>query len=167
MKKQVIISIIAILFVTIAASAQTRQPSTAIRSFLVKSKQSLAELEKRISTENKVEELIGGAGMETRVAIQHDKVKNGDPAELHDASDDVYYVLKGKATLELGGKLVDPKEVSPGEWRSQKVIGSQNIEINEGDLIMVPRGTVHRRTVGGKGFSMILIKIYEDPLPAK
>src|SRR5258706_3617437 len=167
MSIKITITSIVISALGIGAAAQTRQPSTAIRPFLVKSKQSLAELEQRISTENKVEELIGGAGMETRVAIQHDKVKNGDPAELHDASDDVYYVLKGTATLELGGKLVDPKEVSPGEWRSQKVTGSQNIEINEGDLIMVPRGTVHRRTVGGKGFSMILIKIYEDPLPAK
>src|SRR5580765_4282281 len=167
MKKQIILSIVGILIMAAAASAQTRQPSTAIRPFLVKSKQALADLEKNISNDNKVEELIGGPGMETRVAIQHDKIKIGSDAELHDASDDVYYVLKGKATLELGGKLVDPKEVSPGEWRSQRVTGSQNIEINEGDLIMVPRGTVHRRNVEGKGFSMILIKIYEDPLPAK
>ncbi len=166
MKKYIIVSIITI-FAAAAASAQTRQPSTAIRPVLVKSKQSLEELEKKLSTENKVEELIGGAGMETRVAIQHDKSKNGDPAELHDKSDDVYYVLKGEATLELGGTLIEPKEISPGEWRSPKVNGSKNFVIKAGDLVMVPRGTPHRRTVTGKGFSMILIKIYEDPLPAK
>jgi len=165
MNKYVIFLIVATFAFAVSASAQQRQPSTAIRPFLVKSKQSLDEIEKKISDGNKVEELIGGAGMETRVAIQHDKSKKGDPAELHDASDDVYYVLKGNATLELGGKLVDPKEVSPGEWRSQTVTGSQMVEIKEGDLIMVPRGTVHRRTVSGNGFSMILIKIYEDPLP--
>lgn len=167
MKKQIIFAVLAIFIASLAASAQIRQPSTAIRPFLVKSKQSIADLEKKLSTDNKVEDLIGGAGMETRVAIQHDKSRSGDMVELHDKSDDVYYVLKGEATLELGGKLVDPKEATPGEWKAKTVIGAQSVVIKAGDLIMVPRGTPHRRTVTGKGFSMILIKIFEDPLPGK
>lgn len=178
MKKQIIVSVIGILVATGAISAQTRQPSTAIRPFLVKSKQSIADLEKKLAadktdvnsknfTVTKVEDLIGGPGMETRVAIQHDTRRGGDPAELHDNSDDVYYVLTGKATLELGGTLIDPREVSPGEWRAKTITGAQTMEVKEGDLVMVPRGTVHRRTVTGKGFSMILIKIFEDPLPSK
>src|SRR5690348_14238926 len=78
---------------TIIHPSQTRQPSTAIRPFVVKTKQSLDELEKKLSTGNNVEDLIGGKGMETRVAIQHDENRVGADAELHDASDDVYYVL--------------------------------------------------------------------------
>ena len=178
MKKQIIFLIVALFAISVVVSAQTRQPSTAIRPFLVRSKQSLEDLEKKLAadktdvnskstTVTKAEDLIGGAGMETRVAVQHDTRRGGELVELHDKSDDVYYVLKGEATLELGGTLVDPKEVSPGEWRSKTVNGSQNIVIKVGDLVMVPRGTPHRRTVTGKGFSMILIKIYEDPLPAK
>lgn len=152
---------------TLAAAAQTRQPSTSIRPFVVKTKQSLVELEKKLSVDNKVEDLIGGPGMETRVAIQHDKSRVGADAEVHDKSDDVYYVLKGKATLVLGGTLEMPREATPGEWKSKTIIGGQTVEIKEGDLIVVPRGTPHQRTVTGKGFSMILIKIFEDPLPAK
>ena len=178
MTKQIVISIIGVLIAAVAASAQARQPSTAIRPFLVKSKQSLTDLEQKLAADKtevvsknptitKVEDLIGGAGMETRVAIQHDTRRGGDLVELHDKSDDVYYVLKGEATLELGGVQVDPKEVTPGEWRSKTVTGAQSVVIKEGDLVMVPRGTPHRRTVTGKGFSMILIKIFEDPLPAK
>ena len=30
------------------------------------------------------------------------------------------------------------------------------------DLVVVPRGTPHQRTVTGKGFSMILIKVFES-----
>ncbi|MGH7783266.1 MAG: cupin domain-containing protein [Candidatus Binatia bacterium] len=150
-----------------SSSAQTRQPSTAIRPFLVKTKQSIDELEKKLSTDNKVEEMIGGPGMETRVSLQHDKSRVGADAELHDASDDVYYVLKGEATLVLGGKLENPREASPGEWKSKTIIGGQTIVVKEGDLIVVPRGTPHQRSVTGKGFSMILIKVFEDPIPAK
>src|SRR5882672_4220457 len=109
MKKQIIVGCILALVFACAISAQTRKPSIAIRPFVVKTKQSLADLEKKLSTDNKVEDLIGGAGMETRVAIQHDKNRVGADAELHDASDDVYYVLKGRATLLLGGVLVEPK----------------------------------------------------------
>lgn len=159
--------LIMIMSLVFAAAAQTRQPSVAIRPFVVKTKQSINELEKKLSTDNKVEDLIGGPGMETRVAVQHDKNRVGADAELHDNSDDVYYVLKGKATLVLGGKLAEPREATPGEWKSKTIVGGQTIEVKEGDLIVVPRGTPHQRTVTGKGFSMILIKVFEDPLPSK
>jgi len=179
MKKQILFIAFALVFGSISAIAQ-RQPSTPIRHYLVSLKQSIADLDKKLTgdsdkaastskdlTVTKVEDLIGGAGMETRVAIQHDTRRSGDLAELHDKSDDVYYVLKGKATLELGGIMDDPKETSAGsgEWKSKTVTGSKMVEIKEGDMVMVPRGTPHRRIVTGKGFSMILIKIYEDPLP--
>lgn len=176
MKKQIIFSLVTVLIATFAVSAQTRQPSTAIKPYVVRSKQSLAELEQKLASDKtdvdsknltvtKVEDIIGGAGMETRVAVQHDTRRSGDLVELHDKSDDVYYVLKGEATLELGGTLVDPKEASPGEWKAKTVTGAQSVVIKEGDIVMVPRGTPHRRSVTGKGFSMILIKIFEDPLP--
>jgi mannose-6-phosphate isomerase-like protein (cupin superfamily) len=102
--------------------------------------------------------------MQTRVAIQHDKSRPTAAAELHDASDDVYYVLEGTATLTLGGSLDAPNEIEPGEWRSPRINGGQIFQISKGDLIVVPRGTPHQRT--GKDFSMILIKIYAVPLPA-
>ena len=150
------------------AFAQTtetqRAPSSPARPFVVMPAQSVADLEKKLQTENKAEDLIGGQGMQTRVAIQHDKSRPTAAAELHDASDDVYYVLEGTATLVLGGRLDAPKEVEPGEWRSEKITGGQTFQIVKGDLIVVPRGTPHQRT--GKDFSMILIKIYAVPLPA-
>jgi mannose-6-phosphate isomerase-like protein (cupin superfamily) len=59
--------------------------------------------------------------------------------------------------------LEAPKEIEPGEWRSASINGGQTFQITKGDLIVVPRGTPHQRT--GKDFSMILIKIYAEPLP--
>lgn len=151
---------------TVIVSAQVRQPSQPLRPFVVMKKQSLADLEKKISVDNKVEELVGGNGMQTRVAIQHDKVKENSDAELHDASDDVYYVLEGEAELTLGGRLELPREISPGEWRSKTIAGGQKMIIKKGDLIVVPRGTPHQRnTTKKKNFSLILIKVYKDPLP--
>jgi mannose-6-phosphate isomerase-like protein (cupin superfamily) len=151
--------------ITTSATPQ-RSPSQPTRPFVVLPAQSLADLERKLRPDNKAEELIGGEGMQLRVAIQHEKNHAAPSGELHDASDDVYYVLEGAATLTLGGKL-DPtaREIEPGEWRG-KINGGQNVEIKKGDLIIVPRGTPHERSTIGKDFSMILIKIYALPLPA-
>jgi mannose-6-phosphate isomerase-like protein (cupin superfamily) len=148
------------------ASAGQKSPTVATHPFVVLPNQSLGEVERKLQPENKTEELIGGEGMQLRVAIQHEKNKADAAAELHDASDDVYYVLEGSAVLMLGGKLDLPREVQPGEWRSPHIIGGQSFEVKKGDLIIVPRGTPHQRTTAGKDFTMILIKVYADGMPA-
>ena len=151
---------------TSTAFAQ-RKPSEATRPFVVMTSQSLDDLEKTLQPDNKTSELIDSGGMQLRVAVQHEKNKVGAAAELHDASDDVYYVLDGSATLVLGGKLDAAKETDPGEWRGPRIIDGKTIEIKKGDLVIVPRGTPHQRSTENKDFTMILIKIYAEPLKKK
>ena len=152
------------LFVSISICAQAeRAPSKPLKPFVVMNGQSLAEVEKKLGAENKAEDLIGGQGMQLRVAIQHEKDKSGSPAEVHDASDDVYYVTEGSAELILGGTLESPKEVEPGEWRGPRIVGGEKVEITKGALVVVPRGTPHQRSTAGKDFTMILIKVFAEP----
>jgi mannose-6-phosphate isomerase-like protein (cupin superfamily) len=153
----------AVLIIATTAMAQ-RKPSEATRPFVVMTAQSLDDLQKTLKPDNKISELIDSAGMQLRVAVQHEKNRGGAAAELHDASDDVYYVLDGSAMLTLGGRLDSPKEADPGEWRSPKIVDGKTFEIKKGDLIVVPRGTPHQRSTENKDFTMILIKIYAEPL---
>src|SRR5436853_1467939 len=156
---RLILVALVIIATTVTISAQ-RKPSESTRPFVVMSSQSLGDLQKKLHPENKTEELIDSAGMQLRVAVQHEKNKTGAAAELHDASDDVYYVLDGSATLILGGKLDAPRETDPGEWRSPRIVDGKTVEIKKGDLVVVPRGTPHQRSTANKDFTMILIKIY-------
>jgi len=156
-----------IVALTAVVTMAQRKPSEATRPFVVKSAQSLDDLQQTLKPDNKVSELIDSEGMQLRVAVQHEKNRAGAAAELHDASDDVYYVLDGSANLVLGGKLDSPKETDPGEWRSPKIIDGKTFEIKKGDLIVVPRGTPHQRSTENKDFMMILIKIYAEPLKKK
>src|ERR1700746_3789345 len=111
-----------IVLLPASAVAAQRKPSEATRPFVVMPAQSLDDLQKTLRPDNKTSELIDSTGMQLRVAVQHEKNRAGAAAELHDASDDVYYVLDGTATLTLGGKLDAPKETDPGEWRSPRII---------------------------------------------
>jgi mannose-6-phosphate isomerase-like protein (cupin superfamily) len=167
MMKRVLAILIFAVTLSINLPAQSkRMPSEPARPFVVMTGQSLGDLERRLRPENKGEDLIGGEGMQLRVAVQHEVNKAAAAAEVHDASDDVYYVLEGAATLTLGGKLDSPSEVEPGEWRSPRIIGGQKVEISKGDLVVVPRGTPHQRSTAGKDFSMILIKVFAEPIGA-
>jgi mannose-6-phosphate isomerase-like protein (cupin superfamily) len=142
-----------------------RAPSEAVRPYVVMSAQTLAELERRVRPEARAEDLHGGPGTQLRVAVLHERNKAAAEAEVHDASDDVYYVLEGTATLTLGGRLASPRETEPGEWRGPRIDGGRTVEIKKGDLVVVPRGTPHMRSTAGRDFSMILIKVWAEPLP--
>lgn len=169
MKTRLILFLIVILGIAAAASAQTRQPSVATKPWIVKTQQQVSDIQKALEKQpgNKAEDIVPLAGVQMRVAVFHDEKREGDMNELHDSSDDIYYVLDGEATLMLGGTLDNPNEVSPGEWRAKTATGGQAVIIKKGDLIVVPRGTRHQRTVTGKGFSMILIKVFADKQPTK
>ena len=167
MKSGRIMIIVLLIFIPALAVSAQRKPSEATRPVVVLSSQSLDDLKHKLQPDNKTEELIDSTGMQLRVAVQHEKNKTGAAAELHDASDDVYYVLDGGATLVLGGRLDAPKEIEPGEWRSPRIIDGKTYQISKGDLVVVPRGTPHQRSTANKDFTMILIKIYAAPLKKK
>ena len=157
-----------VLLLSVVTHGQTRRPSAAAKPFIVKTKQSLDDLEKSLRVDNKVADLTGGPGTQLRVAVQHDKLRENPDAEVHDDSDDVYYVLAGLARLTLGGTLDNPREATSGEWKSKTITGGTTFEIKKGDLIVVPRGTPHQRsTLPGGEFSMILIKVFKEPVKAK
>jgi mannose-6-phosphate isomerase-like protein (cupin superfamily) len=64
-------------------------------------------------------------------------------AEIHDAFDDVWYVLEGAGTLVTGGTLVDAAPASPGEIRGPSVRGGETRHVQKGDFVYIPAGTPH------------------------
>jgi mannose-6-phosphate isomerase-like protein (cupin superfamily) len=163
--KNLILIVICSGILAVAASAQG--PASPSRPYVVKSKQQVSDIAKEIKAKdgNQQFDVFAQSGTEMRVAVFHDDLRENDLHEVHDGSDDVYYVLDGEATLTLGGSLVEPNQTAPGEWRSRSATGGTRVTIKKGDLIVVPRGTPHQRSVTGKGFSMILIKIFESKQP--
>ena len=164
MSAKLITITIATLILSIAASSQTRTPSSPSRPFVVKTKQQITEIYRAAEKEtgNKQIDVFPAPGTQMRVAVFHDEKRENDLFEVHDASDDVYYILEGTATLMLGGTLTEPNEISPGEWRSKAGSGGTSVRVQKGDLVVIPRGTPHQRTVTGKGFSMIIIKVFAE-----
>ena len=158
-----VILLLAAVAASQASSSKAPGPVAPSRPFSIFKAQSLADLERRLKAENKNEDLIAGEGLQMRIAVQHSKDEPAPGGEAHDKADDIYYVVDGSATLTIGGRLEDPKEIQPGEWRGPRIIGGQTVEAKKGDLIMVPRGTPHQRSTTGQDYTIILIKVFAEP----
>src|SRR5262245_25841556 len=64
-------------------------------------------------------------------------------AEVHDLDTDVLYVREGSATFVTGGRVVEPREVSPHETRGSAIADGVARDIGPGDVVTVPHGTPH------------------------
>ena len=107
---------LALLSLASAAAAQGRQPSSPSGPVVIKTKQELSSIAETLEQQqgNKNQDVVPAAGTQMRVAVFHDEKRENDLVEVHDGSDDIYYVLDGSATLLLGGSLVEANEISPG-----------------------------------------------------
>jgi glc operon protein GlcG len=64
-------------------------------------------------------------------------------AELHTTDTDIFYVLEGRATVVVGGEIVDRKETAPNEIRGSSIRGGDTHELAPGDVLTIPRGVPH------------------------
>jgi mannose-6-phosphate isomerase-like protein (cupin superfamily) len=84
------------------------------------------------------------------------------PAEVHKQFADMFYIVKGKATLVTEGTIPDIKEESPGEWRGKAVTDGKRTTLGEGDVVNIPAGTPHQLLVApGEELLYFVIKVKE------
>lgn len=81
--------------------------------------------------------------------------------QYHVNYDEVFVVLSGAAKLRLGGELVDgkPHNNDPNEVRSPNMKGGITRTVSTGDVISVPRGTVHQVNPGVGHIHYMVIKV--------
>jgi mannose-6-phosphate isomerase-like protein (cupin superfamily) len=89
------------------------------------------------------------------MASRRDKVGQ---SEIHRTDTDVFIVLEGTATIAVGGKLIDPKEVSPGEIRGTGIDGGTEYKLEKGVVLTVPRNTPHWIKQTQPGFRYFVVK---------
>ena len=150
----------------VALAAPARRPAVAPTSYFVKSAASLAELEKTLQGKGgHAADLLKPAATAIEIVWRHEEDFEQTELELHDGKDHVFFVTEGQASLTLGGELVAPREVSAGEWKAAKATNAKVVDVAKGDLIFIPHGTVHGRSVKGKRFTMMIISFFPGGPP--
>jgi mannose-6-phosphate isomerase-like protein (cupin superfamily) len=75
-----------------------------------------------------------------------EKEKAAKEFEWHEHRDHVIQILEGSTTYELGGTPQNAHSPKPGEWLAPASEGAKTLELKKGDILVLQRGTPHRRT---------------------
>jgi quercetin dioxygenase-like cupin family protein len=148
-------------------SAPARRPSVAPAAYFVRSAASLADVERTLHGKGAHgADLLKPGATSIEIVLRHEDDYEQAELELHDGKDHVFFVTDGQATLTLGGELVAPREISPGEWKAAKAANARTVDVARGDLVFIPHGTVHGRSAKGRRFTMVIVSFYPNGVPA-
>ena len=64
-------------------------------------------------------------------------------SEVHAEWADVWYVVRGGATLVTGGTVVEGKTTEPGEIRGKAIAGGEQRQLKGGEVVVIPSGVPH------------------------
>jgi mannose-6-phosphate isomerase-like protein (cupin superfamily) len=78
-----------------------------------------------------------------------EKEKSAKEFEWHEGRDHVFQILDGSTVYELGGMPKNGRNIRPGEWLAPESAGAKTITLNKGDILVIPRGTPHKRSTAG------------------
>jgi mannose-6-phosphate isomerase-like protein (cupin superfamily) len=65
-------------------------------------------------------------------------------SEMHDGTNHVFIIVDGEAEFITGGRMTDPKVISPGQTRGSGIEGGTVHHLSKGDVITIPAGTPHQ-----------------------
>jgi uncharacterized protein GlcG (DUF336 family) len=102
----------------------------------------------------------GGLLLET-AAYKIDAGRRDAPGEVeyHAHTVDVMHVLEGSATVVLGGRMRDVREVAPGELRATEVDGGAPRDLKPGDVLAIPNGVPHQFVAVSDPFLYFVVKV--------
>ncbi len=82
-----------------------------------------------------------------QIILTTEKHKSAAEFEWHEGRDHLVQIIDGSTLYEIGGT---PKgghvNKGPGEWLAPGSDGSKSILLGKGDMLLIPRGTLHKRS---------------------
>ncbi|HOP94790.1 MAG: hypothetical protein WBH76_05310 [Dictyoglomaceae bacterium] len=82
--------------------------------------------------------------------------------EVHKKINDVYIVYSGKAKVLVSDKYAGGKFIEPEEVRGCEIIESQIVEIESGDVLLIPANTAHQLIVEEGEIIQVIAKLPEE-----
>jgi mannose-6-phosphate isomerase-like protein (cupin superfamily) len=83
------------------------------------------------------------------VVLTTETNKSAAEFEWHEERDHIFQILEGTTVYYLGGTPKNGRNTKPGEWLAPESEGAEAVTLNKGDMLVVPRGTPHKRTTTG------------------
>ena len=98
-----------------------------------------------------------------QIILTTEKHKSATEFEWHEGRDHVAQIIDGSTLYEVGGTPTGTKVMGPGEWHATGSTGSKSIIMGKGDMLLIPRGTLHKRSTEDS----VTFLLISNPAPAK
>jgi mannose-6-phosphate isomerase-like protein (cupin superfamily) len=107
--------------------------------------------------------LYDSKSIPVQIILTTEKHKSATEFEWHEGRDHVLHVIEGSTLYEIGGTAKGTKVMGPGEWHATGAEGSKSILLGKGDMLVIPRGTLHKRSTEDS----VTFLLISNPAPAK
>jgi hypothetical protein len=81
-----------------------------------------------------------------QIILTTEKHKSATEFEWHEGRDHLVQIIDGSTLYEVGGTPTGGHVMGPGEWHATGSTGSKSILMGKGDMLLIPRGTLHKRS---------------------
>ncbi|HEV2620236.1 MAG TPA: hypothetical protein VGU23_09905 [Acidobacteriaceae bacterium] len=107
--------------------------------------------------------LYDSKAIPVQIILTVEKHKSASEFEWHEGRDHILLVIDGSTHYEIGGTPTGTRAMGPGEWHSTGSTGSKSITLGKGDMLLIPRGTLHKRSTADS----VTFLLISNPAPAK
>ncbi|HEX4577694.1 MAG TPA: cupin domain-containing protein [Edaphobacter sp.] len=138
-------------------ASEGQSGSAAPQPFQVFTAEKLADAMKALQAKPGNDNLYEPKALPLTIVLTTEEKKSAKEFEWHEGRDHILLVHEGETVYELGGT---PKGAhdnkKPGEWLAPASDGATSLTLKKGDMLVIPRGTPHRRsTKGSVTFTLI------------
>jgi quercetin dioxygenase-like cupin family protein len=88
-------------------------------------------------------------GKNFTVVLTVETAKSAKEFEWHEGRDHILQVLDGSTVFEVGGTPKGAHSEAAGEWHAPDAVGATTLTLEKGDMLVIPRGTLHKRSTAG------------------
>lgn len=108
--------------------------------------------------------LYDSKAIPVQIILTVEKHKSATEFEWHEGRDHIIQILDGSTLYEVGGTPTGTKVMpGTGEWHATGSTGSKSILLGKGDVMLIPRGTLHKRSTEDS----VTFLLISNPAPAK
>lgn len=143
------------------AFAQNSVPEFILRS-ATSIEQAADRLEAELGDQAMVFETIGNHDGHSMYLVLRGKTGT---SERHTTESDYYIGVRGTATFQIGGEIIEPQQLPRKQIRGTGIEGGTIHKTGPGDIVHVPVDTPHHLIIDPETpYLYILIKLDEEPL---
>jgi quercetin dioxygenase-like cupin family protein len=129
----------------LTAHAQPPAPATPVPFQLI-SAEKIAASTKTLHAAPGNDNLFQPPTLPVTVVLTVEDKKAAKEFEWHEGRDHILQVLEGATTYEVGGTPQNGRNTKPSEWLAPASGGATKLHLKKGDMLIIPRGTPHKRT---------------------